>query len=816
METFVQDLVYGARLLRRNPGIALIIVLSIAIGVSANTTVFCWMESIVQNPLPMVPHSDRLVTLATRLRAGEYLTTSYADFKDFREQNRTLSSLTAFEERPLSFESHGETQRAWAMLVTGNFFDTLGIKPARGQFFRPEDQADNIGAQPVAVISYDFWTSHLGQDPAVVGKTLRLNRQSFTIVGVAPREFRGTIVGLSFDVWVPLLLKDKLTGGGPEWITIRKWRSLHSMGRLKPGVSLAQAQAEFGVISSRLARLYPADNAGISGSLFTLAKAPYGAQYMLARLLSVLLWASFVVLLIVCSNLTNILLVRAAEREKEISVRLALGASRARIIRQLTTEALLLSLLAAALSIVFAFRLSELIRFFVPATNIPVSFVVTLDPKVLCFAVLLSIAAGLASGLLPALRSTSLSLNSSLTDGSRGSSSGPGKQRLRAGLVICEVSLAVVALTSAGLFLKSFRNVAKVDSGFDDQHVLLVGLMPSGPGHTSSELVQNYQTIEQGIQDLPGVRSVSYAEHVPLGLQEGSWEEIKVEGYTPGEEENMNIYRNLIAGNYFNAMRIPLVDGRDFRSQDNESAARVAIVNETFAKRFFNGRNAIGRRLNGWGESITIVGVAKDSKYASPTEAPQAYLYVPFSQFAVPETEIVLHVAMKGAPGSAVDEVRREIAAVNSMSYVSYAMPLKEYIGAAFFKHRMAAALMSILSVTALVLAGLGMYGVVSHSVKQRTREIGIRIAVGASDKGILKLIVFQGVRMTAAGLLVGIVAAVALCQLLATFLYGVDPADPLILAAASLMLLTVSILASGMPAFSASRMNPVEALRLN
>ena len=815
METFLQDLVYGTRILRKNPGISLIIILSIAIGVSANTTVYCWIESIVQNPLPLAPQSDQLVTLTTQTEDGEYITSSYSDLKDFREQSQTLAGLTAFEERPLSFEDHGDTRRAWGMLVTGDFFDVLGIKPERGQFFRPDQQADATRKQPVVVVSHDFWTSHLGKDPTIIGKTLRLNRQALTIIGVAPEGFRGTIMGLSFDVWVPLLLKDQLTGGGTDWVTIRKWRSLHSIGRLKPGIPINAAQAELKVISARLTRLHPSDNAGITGALFPLAKAPYGAQAMLAKLFTVLFWASFVVLLIVCSNLANILLVRTAEREKEINLRIALGATKARIFRQLITESLLLSALAAVLSIVFTFRLSELLKFFIPATNVPVSMAVTLDPKVLSFAVLLSLAAGLASGILPALRSSSSNLNAALTEASRGSSAGPGKQRLRSILAVCEVSLALVALTGAGLFLKSFHNVAKINPGFDDEHVLLLGLMPTGPGHSNAELTRNYTAIEQSIQSLSGVRAVTYAEHVPLGLQDGSWEEIKVEGYTPRAGENMNIYRNLIAENYFDVMRIPLLEGRDFRPQDDESAGKVAIVNQTFAKRFFKSSSVIGRRLNGWGEKITIIGIAKDSKYASATEASRPLLYVPFRQFADAETEVVLHIATQAAPAKLIAAVRRQAASASSLANVSYAMPLKEYIGAAIFKHKIASSLMSILSITALILAALGIYGVISHSVTQRTREIGIRIAVGASRTGILKLIVFQGMRMTAIGLLIGIMAAITLCQLLATFLYGVSPQDPATLALAALILLSVSTLASSVPAFRAGRMSPVKALRL-
>lgn len=816
MESILRDFKFGFRLLAKRPGVALIIVLSIAIGVSANTTVFCWIESLVLHPLPAVPQSDQLVTLATRTHSGELIPTSYPDYQDFNQQGKSLTGITAFQERPLSVERNSQTQRVWAMMVTGNFFDVLQLNPAEGHFFLPEEQVDTPGGQPVAVISYDFWKSYFGGASSIIGQPIKLNRQDFTIIGIAPPDFKGTVVGLSFDVWVPLLQQEKLTGADRSWITNRKFRSLHAIGRIRPGVSMGEAQAEMNLVSSRLAQNYRKENLGMAGALFPLSRDPFGAQSILGPLLTVLLLASFVVLLIVCSNLANILLVQAAEREKEVSIRLALGAGKKQIFRQMLIEGVVLSMLAAVLSLIFTFRLAAMLKMFVPAVDLPVSISAGLDPRVLIFAILLSLLAGLLAALAPAWRSTSVDLITALKDATRGSSGGRGKQRLRSILAVSEIALALIALIGAGLLIKSFHNVAKIDPGFDYEHVLLVALTPSSPGHSAEEMQEFYKRAEEKIQSLPSVRTVSYAEWVPLGLKGGSWEDISVEGYAPRPEENMRIYRNLIDDNYFEVMRIPEIEGRYFNENDRPDAPAVAIVNETFAKRYINGSNPVGHQIHGWGKTLTIVGVVKDSKYANSTESPQAYLYVPFRQFAKPDTEVMMHIAVNGAPQNVLPLVRREIDAFHSVAYVSYGMPLKEYIGAAVFKHKMAASLLTVLGITALLLAALGIYGVMSYSVAQRTNEIGIRMALGASGGNILKMIVFQALRMAAIGLVIGVLVSFAISRFLTVLLFGVGASDPATFVVVSGLIIAVALLASGVPAYRAARMNVLQALRLN
>lgn len=821
MESFKADISYGIRLLRKNAGISLIIVLSIAIGVSVNATVFCWIESIILKPLPTVPNSDKLVTFVTKTQSDEYITSSYSDYKDYRDQSTSLAGLAAFEERPLSVENQGQTQTVWAMLVSNNFFDILGIKPSAGHFFLQEEQVDTSGSAPVAVISYDFWTRYFGKDPRVLNRAIKLNGQDVTVVGIGPKDFRGPIVGSSFDVWLPLLLQDRLTGSSGEWVTLRKWRSLHALGRLAPGSSIESAQAEMNLISARLARSYPDQNAGMSAILFPFAKTPYGTQSILAQLLKVLLLATFAVLLIVCSNLANLLLVRATEREKEISIRMALGAEHGRIFRQLLTESVVLSVLAAALSLLFIYKLSELLQYFIPATDIPLSLTPTLDLKTLIFAFVLSVTAGLASSLFPALRSARIEVVTVLKESGRGLTAGRGKHLLRMGLATSEIALALVALVGAGLLVKSFHNISRLDPGFDSEHVLLVGMTSSNPGTQVSDLAEYYERAKERLRSLPSVRAVSYAEWVPLGLRGGSWEDIEIEGYSPRSQENMKIYRNLVDDDYFGAMKIPLLEGRTFDRRDDwrhwtdASVPAVAIVNETFVKRFISSQNPIGHHIRGWGKTLTIVGIVKDSKYATPTEAPLPYLYVPFRQFAGSDTSVILHIAVDGAPEAVMSAVRREMYPLNSLASVSYVMPLKEYIGAAVFKNRLAAILLSILGITALILAMLGIYGVMSQSVAQRAHEIGIRVALGASAKTIVTLIVFQGARLAMTGVGMGILLSLLLSRILTTFLYGVNAFDAGTILAVSFLLLAVALLATSIPAYRASRVDSVKLLRL-
>lgn len=814
MDAFIKDSAFALRQLSKKWGIALIVVLSIAIGVATNTAVFGWINSIILDPLPVAPNSEQLVTFSTTTQSGEYIASSYADIRDYQSASDKLTGLAAFQERPFSLQTGQQTQRVWAMLVTGNFFDVLQLQPAAGRFFAPEHQTDVTGGQAVTVISDAFWRDQFERSPSAIGSTVVLNQQVYTIIGVAPPGFKGTVIGLAFDFWVPLLQQGVLTGSDATWIEDRKHRALHAIARLEPGVDLQEAQAELSVIGQRLAADYPDQNRAISATVFPLSRAPYGAQGLLSDLLNVLLIASFTVLLIVCANLGNLLLVRASEREKEFGIRLALGAPKGRIIRQVMTEGLLLAVFATVISLALIYFLSGLLRYFVPTVNLPVALGGGLTASLVVYALVLAFVTAILISLLPAMRAAGVNLSSALKDGTRGTSAGRGKRQLHGMLVVAQVALAFVALVGAGLFVDSFKRITAIDPGFDNDGVSLAALAPVGPGSGAGMNAFVDRAVEQ-LASLPAVQGVAYAEFVPLGLRGGSWEDLEVEGYSPAAEENMKIHRNFISPDYFAVMDIERVQGRDFASSDDAQAEPVAIINETFARRYFTDREAVGSRLAGWGRIMHIVGVVSDSKYASPTENPTPYLYVPFRQFAGADAEVILHIATAGGATDMADSVRRQINQSGSSAYVAWTMPLAEYTGAAVFRQKLVAVLLAVLGLAALVLAALGIYGVMSYSVTQRVNEIGIRMALGAHRGAIFRLIMLQGLQPVLLGLALGAVAAFATSRVLGQYLFALDAgAWPIFLGVGGI-LLVVALAAGALPTLRAGRLDPVQALSL-
>ena len=813
MMSIWQDLRYGIRLIRNQSGFTAVVALSMALAISANTTVFSWIQTVLLHPLPGVEREAQFVAIETVTPSGEYIDSSYPDYRDYRDQAKLFDGLIVFQDRPLSMGDDRQTERVWAELVSGNFFDVLGVKPAVGRFFLPQEQAEKPGAFPVAVIGHGLWQRRFNADPGIVGKTIKLNRQTFTVIGIAPADFKGTIVGLTYDVWVPLMMQAQLTGVG-NWLESRSSRPLKIMGRLKPGVTSEAARAEIQTIARQLAQSYPRTNQVLSATVLPIWSAPYGAQSVLSKLLLILMGVGFVVLLIVCANVANLLLARASARRKEISIRLAVGANRGRLIRQLVTESLLLSLLGSFFGVVLAFWMTDFLRLFIPSTDLPVLLNSQINGQALGFTLALSVFAGLLFGLAPAFQVTNLDLYESLKEGGRSATAGTRSRRLRGSLVVAEVALAMVALVGAGLFVKSFENAKRINPGFDAENVLLVGMDLSSSGYDRDRGKAFYRQLRGRLEALPGVKSVSYAEDVPLGFDGGSWEDTQIEGYTPRPNEDMKLYRNLVAPGYFELMRIQLLQGRDFAESDDEHAPSAVIVNETFIRRFLPGQNPIGRQIRGWGRPLTIVGVVKDIKYRTLGESPQPYMYVPFQQFYHADTGTAIHLRTTGAPESMLPAVRNEIRALDASVSIFVATPLHEYIGASVFAQKIAATLLSLLGVLALVLAVVGIYSVMSYAVAQRTQEFGIRMALGAQAGDVLKLVIKQGMVLALTGVAIGLVASLALARLLGTMLLDVRPTDPLTFTVIPVLLTTAALLACYIPARRATKIYPTTALR--
>jgi predicted permease len=704
-------------------------------------------------------------------------------------------------------------ERVWGELVSGNYFDVLGVKPILGRVFSRDEYGDKPGAYPLAVISSSLWSREFNSDPGIMGRTIRVNRQQLTIIGVVPSEFHGAMPGLTFEMWIPMVMGTQLNTM-PDWmLQDRQSRMFFGTARLKPGVSIARAQAEISALAREMGKAFPSTNEGIDGAIFPVWKGHFGAPASMLGPLRILMAVAAVVFFIVCANVANLLLARATARQKEFGLRFALGAGRSRIIRQLLTESLLLAAMGAIVGVPLAMWMSQSLGYLVPPSSYPVTLSIPMSADVLLFTILLSILACVVSGLAPALTASRADLNDTLKEGGRGSQGGP-PQRIRGLLVATEVALALVAIIGAGLFAKSFQMARQIKPGFDSRGVMVSQLALGQLGYSVPDRINFCARLRDRLQSQPGVSAVSYADYIPLGIGDGSWEDLKIEGYVPARSENMKIYRTVAGPGYLDVMGLRLLDGRDFTDRDDIKNKPVIIVNRTFVQRFFGGRYAIGRQVHGWGKWFTIVGVVNDTKFFRPNETQRALFYVPFRQVYREDLPIALYVKSAGNPNDVIADVRREVHSMDAGAGVFAAMPLAEYIEFSLFAQKMAAALLGALGAIALILAAVGLYSVMAYSITQRTQEIGIRMALGAKPGDVIGLVIRQGMRLAAAGLLAGVILAIAVMRLASGLLVNVSATDPLVFAVAAIFLAAVSMAASYLPARRATRIDPNTALR--
>lgn len=814
MNTLLRDVRYMVRTLARNPGFAAVAVLTIGIGIGASTTIFGWMRSLLLNPLPGATQAERIVAIENRAPDGEALTTSYLDFRDFRDNLKLVTFVTARISNVFSVGDAPRTAQAWGEMVSGNFFDMLGVQPEAGRLFSDVERDDAQNAHAVVVISHSYWKTHYRLDRSAVGASLRINRTPFTIIGVAPESFHGDRSGLDYEMWMPLTMYGQLTHSGTWMLRDRNTRNFVMMARLAPGVTMEQARGEVQSLANRMAAADADSNQGIGATVLPVWQSHFGPQSILLTPIAILMGASGVVLLIVCANLANLLLARASGRLKEFSIRLALGARPARLARQILTETLLMALAGSVCGLMLASALGGALRWLLPGVARPAMLQPPLDAQVLGFATALAFVVAILAGLAPALHAARSNINEALKDGGRGGTSGAPSHRLRGLLVVSEVALAVVALVGAGLFLKSFRTARAMNPGFKPEGVALAQFDFSTAGYDARKTDSFCRRLRERLEQQPGVTGVSYDDSVPLGFSGGNWESLEVEGYVPGRNENMKIYRDLISPGYFDSMKIPQVEGRDFDLRDDATSTKVMIVNQEFVRRFVANRGVIGRKVHGWGEWFTIIGVAKDSKYHRVTESAQPYFYIPIRQIFRPEYGLTFHVRTSGSVNEAIAALRRESAAIDPALTIFDAEPMTEYIAASLFGAKIAASLLSVLSGLGLLLAAIGLYSVMAYSVAQRTGEIGIRVTLGAQPGDIMRVVVGQGIALTLAGLLVGTQAAAALARLAAAMLVGVSPAEPLVYAAAGAFTLLVTLASAAIPAWRALRVDPAVALR--
>jgi predicted permease len=814
MNTLIRDIRYALRTLARSPGFTAVAVLTIGIGIGASTTIFSWMRSLMLNPLPGATQTERIVALENTAADGEPLTTSYLDFRDYRDNLRLVQDVTARAGNVFSVGDAPQTSQVWGELVSGNFFDLLGVQPVAGRFFSGSERDDAQNAHAVVVISHSYWKTHYHTDPTTIGSSVRINQTLFTIIGVTPEGFHGTRSGLDFEMWMPLTMYGQLTHTGTWMLRDRNTRNYMMMARLAPGVSIEQARGEVQALANRMAVSDADSNRGVGATVLPIWQSHFGTQSVLLTPITILMGASGVVLLIVCANLANLLLARATGRLKEFSVRLALGARPVRLTQQLLTETLLMAAGGSLCGLMLASLLGGALRWLLPGVSRPTMLQPPLDGQVLAFTIALAFVVAILAGLVPALHATHANINEVLKEGGRSATSSAQSHSLRGLLVISEVALAVIALVGAGLFLKSFETARTMDPGFSPEGVALAQFDFSTANYDAQQTDTFCRRLREQLEQQPGVTSVSYDDSVPLGFSGGNWESLDVEGYVPAANENMKIYRDLISPGFFESMKIPLLEGRDFDLRDDPRSLKVMIVNQEFVRRFLANRSVIGRKVHGWGEWFTIVGVVKDSKYHRVNENPQPYFYIPIRQIFRPEYGLTFHVRTSGSVSEAIAALRRESAAIDPSLTIFGAEPMTEYVAASLFGAKIAASLLSVLSGLGLLLAAVGLYSVMAYSVAQRTSEIGIRVTLGAQPRDIMRLVIRQGISFALIGLVVGSLAAAALARVISATLVGVSPADPVVYVGATAFTVLVTVIAAALPAWRALRVDPAVALR--
>ena len=809
MERLVQDLRYALRALRKSPLFTTVVVLTLALGIGANTTIYTWLEGLVLHPLPVVHDADRLVLVKTRGPGGAEWSFSYPDARDIDRDARAIEGLVAQDMAQVSVRTgaaNEQAERGWAVEVTSNYFSVLGLHPVLGRFFRAsEDSAP--GANPVVVLAYGYWQRRFAGDSSIIGRTISLNNHPFTVIGIAPPRFGGIIVALNFDLWVPASMDGAITGRD-ERLTSRGWRSFDAFARLKPGVTFQQAQAEIGAIGARLAGAYHEDE-GTQKYI-----APFDAaevQKLFRPAVLALLGITAVVLLIACANVGNLLLARAAGRRREMGIRLALGARRAQLVRQLLAESLVLAICGGALGVGVAAWGADGLIALVPASPFPIALDFHQNARILLFAFVVTLGTVLLFGVVPALQASNPSVVPALKN-EQGATGARG--RLRSTFVVAQLSLSLVALVCAGLFMRSLRASESVDAGFRaPDHVLLVSTDLHLAGYDpSTGRVFDRQLLER-VEAIPGVTSASLSGNVPLGFGGHNSSGTTVEGYTPGKDEDMSIDNDDVGPRYFETIGTALVAGRDVTATDDSGAMRVVIVNEAFAKRYWPRQDPLGKWIAfGSGIKRTVVGVAATAKYHKLAEAPLPFVFLPLAQSY--GSGFTLHVRTAGDPTALTGALRRTFASLDPNVPFLDVRTFREHMAAAVFFQRLGAIMLGLFGALALALATMGIYSVIAYSVSQRTRELGIRTALGAARNDLLSLVLGEGMRLAAIGVGIGTVLALGAAQLVRSQLFGVSATDPVTFLAIGALLAAVALLATYLPARRAASIDPMVALR--
>lgn len=810
MESLVKDIRYGVRGLLKRPGFTAIAVVTLALGIGANTAIFSLVNTVLLRPLP-VAHPEQLVEVyGTQHNGGDMTLDSYLDYKDYRDRNNVVSGLLAYRFAPMSVSHAGSNERVWGYLVSGNYFDVLGVPPQLGRGFLPEED-QTPGSHPVVVMSYACWQKRFAGDPNIVNKSVILNGHNFTVVGVMPRGFIGTEIAFEPDLFVPMMMARQIEVDS-NWLESRNNHNIFVVGRLKAGVTAAQAESNFQAITLQLAQEHPKDNEGRGVMLMTPGLFLPSIRNSVIGFTAILMAVVGLVLLLACINLANLLLARATERRKEIATRLALGASRARLVRQLVTENLILSVTGGVFGLLLASWLNHLVAGIKLPTDISLLFDLRLDWRVLIFALLVSLLTGIVFSILPALHASKPDLVPALKD--EASMGGFRRSRLRNALVVLQVALSLVLLIGAGLIIRGLQAAQRMRPGFNPENAVAISFDMGLQGYSEQQGRQFQTRLLERVRSLPGVRAAAIASYLPLGLNYNSTT-IYIEGQSEASSSKLpSAIPDYVSPGYFNTMEIPL-RGRDFTEQENKKESRVVIVNETFARRFFPDQDAIGKRFNFSGPEDPfwqVIGVVGDGKYNTLGEDPEPAIFRPLLRDYGTSATLVARTNTDSR--AVITLLRQEVQAIDPTMPLYNVETLTEHMSLPLFPARMAAMVLGSFGVLALLLATIGIYGVMSYVVAGRIREIGVRLALGARQRDVLKLIVGQGMLLAVVGLAIGLAMAFAAARLLSGFLYGVSAADPVTFIGIASLLFAVAAFACFIPARRATKVDPLVALR--
>jgi predicted permease len=817
----LRDLQYGLRSMSRAPAFSFFAILALALGIGASTTVFTVVNTLLLHPLP-AQNPSRLVSLYTtdlknQKQSASLLPISYLNLKDYQARNGVFSSLGGFAPpMPMTLVEGTAQERFFGQLVTQGYFEALGLIPAKGRFFLP-GEVSTPGSAPVAVLSYGAWKNRFNSVANVIGKTLEINRVPFTVVGVAPQGFLGVSAVFGPDVWLPATMAQQVLP--PELQDVLQQRGkpfFQGIARLKSGISRSQADASLETLAAALRREYIDANAGHAISVQPVTAALFsttGGEGGLALASTVLLLIVGLLLLIACSNVANLLMARAVSRRQEIAVRLAIGAGRGRLVRQLLTESVLLGFLGGIAGLGVGYEGCRFLWSFRPqevARNLADP---KLDGTVFLFAFLLSLATGFIFGVVPALRASRTGLVESLKEETRVAGSSGRSARFQKALLAGQVAFSLVSLIAASLFLRAVQRAYDIDPGFDYQHLAVLMMNPEQQDHDTVRLKAFHQQIEDRVSRIPGVQDVTWASNLPF------WSSASRGIFIEGQEqqrksETISTVTNTIDVDYFKTMQIPLLQGRAFTAADQEGSLPVVIINEDLARRYWPHGNAIGNHLSLSGDTVRlqIVGVVKTSSYTTLGEAPQSCLYLPLRQS--PGGSANLYVRSAGDPTLLLTAVQRGIKEVDPSVQVTDVRTGAKLVSQVLWNARIVLGMLGIFGLLALTLASVGLYGILAYSVSSRQREIGVRMALGASRFDVLRLVLRQGMALVAVGVSVGLALSLLIGRAFSRMLFGLSPADPLSLLAASAVLLLVAALACYLPALAACRMDPMQALR--